>query len=331
MARQKTETGASDCKPSLAVTLSARLKEREGELKAAAQKLQLSYATLRQDLSQNRFFEEDLIKLCKAAGLPTARTELETQYTFTLKAGERGARRIERGLREKSVVGTATLGDVFSLLDEKMDRVRHFVVSAKEIIPKFFHCLGGKDTLVIFITDELPTHWDRAEAFDWIQPFAKSLRNGAQVVYLYPSNNLVQQITENGYSGMFTGEQVKEGFETFKRDLTAVAADGKKLSERICLAKHECPIVCTPQHRYVLYFHPRNGKTDVWATGTFPIRQRHGLGETSADYLVVALNRTFTSILHNACVRALQKLVEEEKKSGSQTNTEKFLRSVLPH
>lgn len=319
-------------RPKLRDELKPRLKSwADGELKTAARKLKIRYQALRQDLSQNRFHEAELIRLCEAAGLPKTIGTLRNRFDFELKQSSRGVRKSERSLQDKIQHKTATLADVFADLDERMKHVDQFVDSARDIIPKFFGSLSSDDTLVIFISDDLPTHWDRSEAANWIGPFAEKLKSGARVLYVHPSNDLVAQITNAGYPGMFSEEQVRTRFKMFERDLTGAWTGQRKVSEQLCLIPHNCPIVTTPQHRYVLYFSHVNNKSMIRATGTFPIRQPRGVGDTFGDYLVVPLNQTFSSILQDACVTALHERAETATGQQEKNTLAAFLKAVSPH
>jgi hypothetical protein len=319
-------------KPKLGLELNARLKQHYGALKMAAKKIGIRYPSLRQDLWQGRFIEEDLLKLCAALGLPQEITKLQAQYEFELKKGPRGLRKLERTLRAKVDSKGGTLADVFNTLEGRIDHVEQFVESAKEIIPLFFSCLGKSDALAIFISDDLPTHWDRAEATNWIRPFAEKLKAGTRVIYLYPSNTLTTEIMKTGYSGMFTSEQVQTRFERFKRDLAGVLpSNAAVLDENLCCVEHKCPYVCAPQHRYVLYFFTADGRPQVRSTGTFPIALHHGEVERPSQYLVVPLNRLFTGILQDACVTALQNRVDEITVLTAKEKLAGFLKAVTPH
>lgn len=326
---RQTPARAADAKQKLGDELNGRLKTLHGELKMAAAKIGIRYQSLRQDLWQSRFLKEDLLKLCQAVGLPQDLDKLGEAYEFSLKAGSRGLRKLERNLHAKVESKGGDLADVFNTLQGRMDHVRQFVESAKEIIPLFFDCLGPGDTLAIFISDELPTHWD-----SWITRFAEKLAIGARVIYLHPSNALTTQINKNGYSGMFTPEAVQESFVRFKRKLAGLWPNKKvSMDDKLCCIEHNCPYVCAPRHRYVLYFFSDDKRPQVRSTGTFPIALHHGDVELEnpSEFLVVPLNYPFTCILRDACETALQNCSDGVATPAEQAKYAAFLKGISPH
>lgn len=302
----------------LADEINSRIAQGHHSRKLLAEELGIAYDTLRKDLSANRFFERDLMPLCAKLYLPTTVRALRRKYTFELKAAVRGLRKVE----DEHSVKDRSLIDVFSELDARMERVRRFAKTVGRIIPDFFAGLRRNDLLAIYISDEMPTHWDAGG--DNLQLLAAALKSGARITYLYPSDKLVEQIAKSAYSGLFTRQQVEQEFERFKRSLLT-ATDDEEVVENLCLVEHDCPFVCTPLHRFVIYFF---GGKDVRSTGTLPIRHKD-LRERSSENPVMELNDTFTEILKKAYVQSMQQAVEKEESSEGKKALGRFLNAAL--
>jgi hypothetical protein len=168
----------------------------------------------------------------------------------------------------------------------------------------------------------MPTLWDASG--DLLQLLIRALKSGALITFLYPSNKLVEQIAESGYSGLFTKQQVEQEFGRFKHSLLA-ASDDDSIAENLCLIEHECPFVCTPQHRFVLYFF---GGERVRSTGTLPIRHKD-LREQSSENPVMELNDSFTKILRKAYVESLQQAVDNDQSPERKKALGPFLNAAL--
>jgi len=98
--------------------------------------------------------------------------------------------------------------------------------------------------------------------------------------------------------------------------------------KNLCLVEHDCPFVCVPEHRYVIYFYAVFGVRQVRSTGTFPIRHKQQR-EKSAKYQVMELSDTFTDILRLAWIQTLQRQVKREKEAATTSPTEPFLTAAF--
>ena len=309
-------------RPPLASELNKRLKAWAGQLKTAAERLGIPYQSLRQSLSQNRFHEASLLTICsRLEFVEKSIAALRTSYDFELKAPSRGARRAEQEFVDRLKQNVGTIGDLFQSMSRQSNYVGRFLETAKEIIPKMFLCLREKDTMVVFLNDQLPTHWDRSLGAKWIPEFVKKLQSGTRVIYLYPSATLATLMAESGYPGMPDPAQVRIRFDHFKEDLLRASSDeaaGNRSAKRISFLTHDCPIVCAPQHRFLLFsfWDPHANNLDFCAIGRFPIVHRDADPMEPASYPAFPLSRPFTTLLLDACVTAVDKFIEGTSRAG---------------
>lgn len=306
----------------LGPVLSQRLIENYESLKEAASALDLDYDILRQDFSKNRFSEGDLGKLCMGVGLPVARRQLEKEYDFDVKKAARGAGRAREEWKEAK-----SLHSAFNLIGKEMGRVRRLVGVAREILPRLLSSLGGHDMLVVFISDEMPSHWSGNAARSLIPSIAEALRHDALIVYLHPSAQLVDVFRGLGWSGLKTPMEVASHYELFKDSLSALVKDDVRL-KNLCMIEHDSPLVCMAQHRYALYLHSEEGCQEAWATGTFPIEYVGAQAEASPYCMVIPLNRRFRDVLQDILLRTLLKKLKAEMGTENENDARRFLERV---
>ncbi len=294
-------------KPQVADLIKTGLIKKYGGLKKALKHLGLpSYDALRQDLSKNRFFEQDLILLCRSIDLSADINILKREYDFTLKKQERGIHRMPQAATSEKI----TLSDTFSSIDARMDRLAQLMTSAKEVVPKFFDAMGERDLLAVFLGDEVPVHWGGPDAATSAPTVCGAIGRGAMIVYFHPSNDLAERIQKTGCSApMLSENNVRPAFENFQRKMIGLGATAEHVSNLQVVACDN-PAVFTPQHRYGIYFHHGEGALQVRATESIPVRYDAGVDEAPSRYWVFASGYRFTSFLQQVCEWTLNQEIE---------------------
>jgi len=299
--------------PPLGKFLSTALQSKGQRLRAIAEQIGMTYAALKQDLSKSRFYPDDLKILCQNAGLPSDESTLRSRFCFEIKERPRGPRHAGREMETRIKAGTATLTEVFQELDERTEGLRAYIQSARSIIPKFFKTMSKGSVLVVFIADDLPTHWNGRTALEWVPTILESLLRGTRIVYLHPSEEIVPSIRDSALSSVLSPDEVNEEFRRFKQRLEFAieqtpAYEKVNLDTSLLVIPHNCPAICMPSHRYVLYLFADESGSGHFATGTFPVRGTGALGEDdpSANYPVFPLNRHMTSLLEKVFERSIQ-------------------------
>jgi hypothetical protein len=293
-------------KKRLADDVRSGLIRKFGGLKAAFGILGLqSYDSLRQDLSQNRFSEEELMRICRGINLPSDIEKLREVYDFVLKKVRPSASPVP------GVQGFASRhSDAFGVIDSRMGRMRDYLISPNETIPRFFESMGQNDLLVVFISDDFPTHWLGPEAASWAYKIRDAIARGGLMIYFCPSDQVFQLVQRNACTAtILTRDTVTPAFEAFRRRLVSVGANEKSLHNLI-LCECDNPLVFTPEHRYGIYFRHREDKVDIIGTEVVPVRDDTVLDQPGSTYWVFLVGPKFTSFLQEVCETTLTRAID---------------------
>jgi hypothetical protein len=300
--------------PPLGRAISQGLRGAGYRLEQVAKELGVTHNALRQDLAKSRFYREDLERLCMLAGLQVDLNKLKSSYTFDFKHLVRRIRRVGLSFDSQLQQGEATIQDVLLELTDRMNSVREHIQSVQQVIPKFLRILGKGTVVVIFVSDELPAHWERRKENDWIIELLKAIKRGATMVYLHPAQPVIDQVSPSGVR-LLTPEVVKQGFQQFTERLQL--AMGQRPSElgcpnlnrRILLIPHDCAALCMPYHKYALYLY-RSGPSAVsFATGTIPVSGFHSAEESAhLSYPLLALDEPIRASLQMTLERSIHTL-----------------------
>lgn len=298
----------------LSTSLSLAFREKGVHLKEAAGKIGVSYTAIKQDLSRNRFHPDDLEPLLSLAGMPfQGIAALHAIYHFEEKKRLHGGRRIGRSLSEKIAQGAGTLDDVFVELDERTKNALHYIESGREVIPKFFATMGEGCLLIVFIADQIPSHWTTRTGASWIPPILEAINAGAKIAYFHPSPKIVESLVDLGVRSILPEKDIREELASFKQRLARAAQlarlPNSDLDGQLLLVPHDFPFMCLPNHRIVCYIFRGNSGSRVFATGTYPIRNPLGNDRLSEDNAVMPLNNEFTEFVEKIVERTLQKQV----------------------
>jgi hypothetical protein len=295
--------------PKLGEALSRALRDRGQKLEIVASKLGITYNALRQDLAKSRFYPDDLSQLLQMGGFPTEIAKIEASFAFTWKQRARGIRKATREFADRVRTGNATLEEVFAEFATRMVSVRDSLQSIQKVIPKFFKTLDAGDVVALFISDEIPAHWERGNATEWLEPMLRALKRGAKILYVYPSTETYQLAQECGVR-ILPPDVVSQEFSWFRQRLTfsmehlPSELNCNNLDDSLFLIPHKCHVICTPRHRYALYIF-NNGKH--FATTVVPISGVASMATGhSLNYPLLELDTPFRSLLENALQNALQ-------------------------
>ncbi|MEY2508796.1 MAG: hypothetical protein QOH01_3125 [Verrucomicrobiota bacterium] len=323
-------------KPKINEILRERLTRQEGNLRRAADRLQLNYQRLRQDLSENNFSAADLRILCDAVGLPTDPVKLRGQYEFKSRAGVRGTRKIHE--RRRAMLAGPLKRDgsglpaTFDYYEARQEQIARVVDSAGENIQGLFHGLGKPDSLFLTVIDEEPIHWQEEQAATALPRVAEAIMNGAMIAYLHPSDELYDELKRYGFPALEPGF-LRARFKDFIDVLTLhlPKKERSRVEEQVTRIGFRWPTICVPYFRFALYHHNPGEHSRVWATVTVPMMNRARSTERQTNRVILELDKTATSFLHGLCRRAVTSALKQPTdEEVSRTAVAELFRRLCP-
>jgi hypothetical protein len=289
------------------------VRAQKSTLQSLAARVGIGYESLRQDVSKGRFHLDDAIKIAAEIGLPSDPEQLEAAYEFKHKKNLRGARREAQELEGKLDEGSATPGDVLRQIGQ------HIAEPASTAIPKLFSALGEDCILALFLSTEIPAHWEPREAANWMDRILQALDRGARIVYLYPHPDLAPAFKGTGFRQL-NEDQIKESYESFRRRLEQAQRRSAPINSRldnIYYIAHRAPVLCTPGLRYVLYIYPTQPGTGTRASVTIENWTVGGKDAPEAP-MVISLGKDTAKVMESA----LEESVLEALRAASPTSQE---------
>ena len=311
-------------KPKASRVIRDRVVKQEGNLRRTADKLNLNYQRLRQDLSDNTFSAADLKILCGAIGLPTDLAKLQSEYAFKLRAGVRGPRKIAEQhramLAEPLTPGDSGLLKTFDYYAARQEQVARVVDSAEENIKGLFHGLSQSDSLFLSIMDAEPIHWQEEQTAADVPRVAEAIGKGALIAYLHPNQALYEELRRFGSPVLepgFVRARFKDFTEVLKLHLPQ--KDKLRVEKQVTCIEFKWPVLCVPHFRFALYHHrgtPRE-QSKVWATVTVPMMNPTRDSERQINFPIFELNKGATSFLHGLCRKAVTTALKESASEGT--------------
>lgn len=312
----KTHRGSQ--RQSLADALRDYFKAQPGGQQAASEDMGIPYGTLRKELSQNSFREEDLDAICRKTGWAKDRDQLVGLFSFQILAGRRDLRKAESSLRPKQISLPAFF-NYSALRQEKMLR-SHIVKPATDEVPRLFQGLQDGDSLFLTVFDEAPLHWEGAESDKSLPDVRSAIIKGTVICYLHPSDSLYQQLKGFG-SVALEPSVVRVKFEDFKERLEEHFPEDKRhlVRKQIVCVEYEWPVTCVPNFRFALYHHKPStvGHPPMfWATVTVPFQSSRKNSEHQAGSVILESNKTFANFLHGFCYKAVKEARKKHSRDG---------------
>lgn len=243
--------------PYLSTHIAAQLKKLGLSQLAAATKIGVTHNILRQDLSRNQFYSEDLLALCNLVGFDTDPNRLAAAYSFRIKTQVRTRIHIQRTVSESPS----------SLIDQCTQLVRSALIPSDILLSRLLQVSRDNTLLTIFISEHLPSHWGSQHSESKVLAhLLEAIRRGSHIVYLYPGEDARSQILHIN-PRVLGSEYVEQGFYRLHRRLRSQCSR-TDLDEHLILLPHNNPILCTPCTDRL--FVAEGGS--IFGTSTIPIK-----------------------------------------------------------
>jgi len=286
--------------PTLAEHLKAKIKEKFGPQREAADALRLNHAMLRKSLSENAFYLADLDILRQAFSLPSVE-DLQRQFTFDVLPGVRGARRRVATLQGVISQGVPALASAFDLLRSEAKRLRGPSSTIGQAVERLYKVMSDGDLLILVLSDEPAVEWTESLGVAVLDDVAAAVRKGACICYLFPSARMVDALTQHDAA---QNAKLPAAFERLFNDFKERLGDlGKGC---VVYATHDAPAYFVPGHKFAMYRHFDEKRPQQWGVGAYPVDTGKLTGQPVADRLVLPLMHDVAEQLFRFCRKTVQ-------------------------
>ncbi len=249
----------------LGAVLQKMLHERGITLTRAAQDLGINPNSVRSWVSQNRFPEEELLRLAELAGLPPNIDSLQKKYEIKLTKSTR--RTTFLSMRQRSLAKTDNLHHVFDAMDLKVEQLQKLYEDFGQDVQALFESMQKDDLFIYLSVNELPYEWSEQKLIGCV---SKAIKNKAHFIYICPDIEILDNLKDSGLTNVLDPGIFGRRLRLFKESLKLAGRSAGEIEAHVHTLGMKSIAFLAPEHKYVLFI-PTDSVGTYRALARFPV------------------------------------------------------------